>query len=78
MTLHMSAKERNEYNNFRRGDKKGQQPKEFRPMMGYPQMEQPFGMFPQQPLGFGFPMQMPMNMPMNPNMRVPLPGEFRK
>lgn len=48
-------------------------------MMGYPQMEQPFGMFPQQQFGFGFaPMQMPMNMPINPNMRVPLPGEFRK
>jgi hypothetical protein len=73
----MSAKERNDYNNFRRGNDKLKgpvnPPKEFRPMMSFPNQEQAF-MFPQQQFGFGFPPQMPMGIPMNPNMRVPLPA----
>lgn len=65
----MSAKDRNDYNNYK-GKGKIIQPKQ---PIGFP-LDQPY--FPQQPLGFGFPPQMPIAF--NPNMRVPLPGDYRK
>jgi hypothetical protein len=78
VTLHMSAKERNEYNNFRRGNDrlKGANipPKEFRPMGFNNPMEQPLGMFGgQSQFGYGFGPQMG-GYQMVPNMRVPLPA----
>lgn len=75
----MSAKERNEYNNFRRGNERlkgaNNPPKDYRPMGFNNPMEQPpFPMFAgQQQFGYGFPPQMPLGYQI-PNMRVPLPA----
>jgi hypothetical protein len=77
----MNAKERNDYNNFRRGnDKKKPQVQEkvYRPPMMFPNQNEAFMM--QQSFGYGFAPQIPqMGLPMNPmNLGMPLPAAYRK